>query len=77
MWNSTREGFLAHKRAAFTKLATTREDDQSRMLLKVVGKLDRSGEDVLDDKGVHLLAPEQRERKLKAIFGKEWGRLDD
>ncbi len=32
----------------------------------------------LDDVGlVRLLTPEQLERKLKAIFGKPWGRLDD
>jgi hypothetical protein len=31
----------------------------------------------LDDIGlVRLLSPEQLERKLKAIFGREWGRLD-
>jgi hypothetical protein len=36
---------------------------------------DRTAE--LDDIGiVRLLSPEQLERKLKAIFGKEWGRLD-
>ena len=36
---------------------------------------DRAAE--LDDIGiVRLLSPEQLERKLKAIFGKEWGRLD-
>ncbi len=47
LWGSTRDGFLAHNRAAFTKLATARKDGQSRMLLKVVGKLDHGGEDVL------------------------------
>ncbi len=32
----------------------------------------------LDDLGlVRILSPEQLERKLKAIFGKGWGRLDD
>ena len=36
---------------------------------------DRAAE--LDDIGiVRLLSPEQLERKLKAIFGKEWGRLN-
>jgi hypothetical protein len=36
---------------------------------------DRAAE--LDDIGIlRLLSPEQLERKLKAIFGKEWGRLD-
>ena len=36
---------------------------------------DRAAE--LDDIGiVRLLSPEQLERKLKAIFGKEWGRLE-
>jgi hypothetical protein len=36
---------------------------------------DRAAE--LDDIGiVRLLSPEQLERKLNAIFGKEWGRLD-
>jgi len=48
LWGSTREGFLTHNRAAFTKLATGRKDDQFRMLLKVVGKLDHGGEDVLE-----------------------------
>jgi hypothetical protein len=32
----------------------------------------------LDDIGlVHLLSPEQLERKIKAIFGERWNRLDD
>ena len=48
LWDSTRDGFLAHNRAAFTKLAAVRKDDQPQMLLKVVGKLDHGGEDVLD-----------------------------
>jgi hypothetical protein len=45
-------------------------------LATAAGSPDRRAE--LDDLGlVRLLAPEQLERKLKAIFGKEWGRLDD
>ena len=48
LWGATRDGFLAHNRAAFTKLATVRKDGQFRMLLKVVGKLDHGGEDVLE-----------------------------
>ncbi len=44
-------------------------------LQAVAMKPDRAAE--LDDIGiVRLLSPEQLERKLKAIFGKEWGRLD-
>jgi hypothetical protein len=32
----------------------------------------------LDDVGVmHLLTPEQLERKVAAVFGRRWGRLDD
>lgn len=46
LWDSTRDGFLAHNRAAFTKLAAVRKDDQPQMLLKVVGKIDHGGEDV-------------------------------
>lgn len=48
LWGSTHEGFLDHNRTAFTKMATVRKDDRFRMLLKVVGKLDHGGDDVLD-----------------------------
>lgn len=47
LWDTIHEGFLAHNRAEFTKLANVRKDDLSRMLLKVVGKLDHGGEAVL------------------------------
>jgi hypothetical protein len=42
---------LTHNRSAFTEMAVVREDgeeNQFRMLLKVVGKLDHGGEDVLE-----------------------------
>ncbi len=38
---------MPHNRRAFTKIAAVRENGQSTMLLKVVGKLDHGGEDVL------------------------------
>ena len=38
---------VENNHAAFTKMAKLKEGDDSRMLLKVVGKLDHGGEDVL------------------------------
>jgi hypothetical protein len=49
---------MRHNRAAFAKMAALREKDEFRMLLKVVGKLDHGGEDVLkaDSAGYRILA---------------------
>ena len=38
---------MRHNRAAFARMAAAREKDQSRLLLKVVGKLDHGGGDIL------------------------------
>jgi len=38
---------MDHNRAAFARMAAAREDGQSKLLLKVIGKLDHGGEDVL------------------------------
>lgn len=38
---------LRHNRSAFAQMARTKEGDQSRLLLKVVGKLDHGGKEVL------------------------------
>lgn len=48
----------AHNRKAFLKMAAGRKDGRSTMLLKVVGKLDHGGEDVLskDSTRYHILA---------------------
>ncbi|MEO8350167.1 MAG: hypothetical protein ABI680_00460, partial [Chthoniobacteraceae bacterium] len=45
-------------REAFAKMARTKEGDESRLLLKAVGKLDHEGEDVLkpDSAGYRVLA---------------------
>jgi hypothetical protein len=42
-----RDEAMKHNRAAFAKMASAKEKDQSRLLLKVVGKLDHGGKDVL------------------------------
>lgn len=42
-----RDRALQNNRAAFAAMAAIKENDESRMLLKVVGKLDHGGEDVL------------------------------
>jgi hypothetical protein len=63
LWGSTRDGFLAHNRVAFTKLATAKEDNQSRMLLKVVGKIDHGGEDVLKPGSTRYLILEEFVRR--------------
>lgn len=49
LWEPARDAdaALAHNRAAFTEMATVMQGEQSRMLLKVVGKLDHGGEDAL------------------------------
>lgn len=53
-----RDNVLRHNLAAFTKMATTKEKDQSRILLKVVGELDHGGSDVLkpDSAAYRILA---------------------
>ena len=44
----------------------------------VVAGLDKNRQAELEDVGiVRLLSPEQLERKVKAIFGQAWGRLND
>ena len=44
---AARDAALKHNREAFARMARTPEKDQSRLLLKVTGKLDHGGEDVL------------------------------
>lgn len=48
---------LDHNRAAFAKMASLKEGNQSRLLLKPVGKLDHGGEEVLetDSPGFQIL----------------------
>jgi hypothetical protein len=54
---AARAGAVAKNRAAFMRMATVKENGESRMLLKVVGKLDHGGADVLepDSAGYRLL----------------------
>jgi hypothetical protein len=53
-----RDAALKHNRDAFAKMARLKEKDESRLLLKVVGKLDHGGKDVLkpDTAGYRILA---------------------
>lgn len=53
-----RDEAMRHNRAAFARMASVKEKDQSRMLLKVVGELDHGGSDVLepDSVGYRILA---------------------
>jgi hypothetical protein len=44
---AARDEAMRHNRAAFARMASAKEKDQSRMLLKVVGELDHGGNDVL------------------------------
>jgi hypothetical protein len=44
---TARDEAMKHNRAAFAKMATLKEKDQFRMLLKVVGGLDHGGSEVL------------------------------
>lgn len=55
---AARDEAMRHNRAAFTRMAAVKEIDESRMLLKVVGKLDHGGLDVLksDSPGYRVLA---------------------
>jgi len=55
---SARDQAMRHNRAAFVRMATVKEKDKSRMLLKVVGELDHGGSDVLrpDSAGYRILA---------------------
>ncbi len=48
---------LRHNRSAFAQMARLKDGDQSRLLLKVVGKLDHGGKDVLkpDSAGYRVL----------------------
>lgn len=57
---SDRDESMRRNQAAFAKLAAVKEKDQSRMLLKVVGKLDHGGEDVLK--------PDSTEYRILADF---------
>jgi hypothetical protein len=54
---AARDEAMRHNRAVFAKIATLKEKDQSRMLLKVVGELDHGGSDVLkpDSAGYRIL----------------------
>jgi hypothetical protein len=49
---------MRHNRAAFTRLAADKHNDQSRMLLKVVGDLAHGGDEILppDSSGYRILA---------------------
>lgn len=49
---------LRHNRTAFMQMARTKERDESRLLLKVVGKLDHGGKEALkpDSAGYRILA---------------------
>jgi hypothetical protein len=53
-----RDSATRHNRAAFAKMAALKEGGESRLLLKVVGKLDHGGADVLkpDSAGYRVLA---------------------
>jgi hypothetical protein len=53
-----REEAMRHNRATFARLAALKEQNQSRMLLKVAGELDHGGSDVLppDSAGYRILA---------------------
>jgi hypothetical protein len=55
-----REAVLRQNRAAFAQMAIAREQDQSRLLLKVVGELDHGGTDVLE--------PDSAEYRILADF---------
>lgn len=46
-----RDAAMKHNRDLFAKMAAAKEKDQSRLLLKVVGKLDHGGKDVLTADG--------------------------
>src|SRR5262249_59913956 len=45
---AARDEAMRHNRAAFARMATLKEKNQPRMLLKVVGELDHGGADVLE-----------------------------
>jgi hypothetical protein len=55
---AARNRAMQHNYAAFVRMAALKEQDKSRMLLKVVGKLDHGGSDVLkpDSTGYRILA---------------------
>src|SRR5205807_7630482 len=55
---AARDAAMRHNRAAFARMATVKEKDQFRMLLKVVGELDHGGSDILkpDSAGYRILA---------------------
>lgn len=57
---TARDDAMRHNRAAFTRMATVKEKERSRMLLKVVGELDHGGADVLK--------PDSVEYRLLADF---------
>ena len=44
---AARDEAMRHNRDAFARMAATKEKDQSRLLLKVTGKLDHGGKDVV------------------------------
>lgn len=57
---AARDEAMKHNRAAFAKIATLKEKDQFRMLLKVVGGLDHGGSEVLK--------PDSTEHRILADF---------
>jgi hypothetical protein len=54
---AARDAAMRHNRAAFAKMAAVKEKDEFRILLKVVGKLEHGGDDVLppDSAGYRIL----------------------
>jgi hypothetical protein len=57
---AARVAVMRHNRDAFARMAAIKEKDEPRILLKVVGKLDHGGEDVL--------APDSMEYRVLASF---------
>ncbi|HEY2251331.1 MAG TPA: DUF1592 domain-containing protein [Planctomycetaceae bacterium] len=55
---AARDAAMRHNRAAFARMVAVKENDESRMLLKVLGKLDHGGSVVLtaDSAGYRVLA---------------------
>ncbi len=56
--SQARDEAMRHNRAAFLRMATVKEQDKPRMLLKVIGELDHGGADVLppESAGYRILA---------------------
>ncbi len=92
MFNARRRGYVA-QRQLIEQVASrfTKENFNLKVAFKAlinsefyrvdglaVANADSHRRAELDDVGLtRLLSPEQMERKLNAIFGKRWGRLDD